>query len=1250
VSASDDQTVRIWNWQSRTCLGILTGHSHYVMCARFHPSEDLVVSASLDQTLRVWDVGPIRRKNVRGSGGVPPPTLPGASPLATLRAQAERLAGNAVRPGGAGATPTVGGEAGSEAVVKYILDTHDRGVNWASFHPTMPLIVSAADDRTVKIWRMGDVRAWDVDTLRGHSTNVSCVLFHPHADLIVSNSEDRSIRVWDATKRIQLQVYRRDSDRFWVLAAHPLQNLLAAGHDSGLVVFKLERERPAFCSAGPGLLFYSSDRDVRRCVLGAASDTKLYTERRASTSYQFNAGPRTLSFNHHAPAAESVLWHTLAEGGNWKILDVSMLGNAAAAGRVVEPLSGGGLSVCFLTRTRFVVLDRDRRLSIKDMDGQTVKTVSLPPGYDRADTIFAASTSGRILIRSEDRVCLFETASLRVIGEISGLRRVRYVAWSPDGTMVALVTRLTVTLADRELRHLATVREGVRVKSACWDENGILFFNTYTHLKYLVPEVAVRGASGDAPALVLSSTVSGGADDGEGGSAAAEVKDDSVAVAAATAADSKAAEDAAARTSDAIGIIRSLPAVVYLVEARDGSLYVLDRKRQVKSLSYDPTEPRFKRSLALKQYADVVKLIRGGSMCGQAVLSYLQRAGYPEIAMHFVRDTATKFGLALECGDLGTAKTCAEAMGETDLWLRLAQEAIVRGDVTTAELSLQQARSRDKLSFLYTITGDRSKLRRMLGIAQKVKDPMGRFQTALALGDAAERVAVLESTGQLALAFASARVFGLEEDAERLHGLMESNGIPVPDMEQLLEQMPQIGTCACVPLPPVAPVAGSWPQVAARKSVFDSEVLSGNADISNEEVAPLGAASSKSAWVDDDDLGLDDNVGQPSAAVAALQESKPAVPSGAGGGGWGIDDDELDLGDDDMDLPPPPAAPVVQAQAASSEWAPPTAGPGFSSRWVVGSSLAAEHAASGSFDSAADLLRRQLGLATLAPLREQFLAARQGCSVAVPTIPGLPCVVAPVGIDASASRPAVPVTVASLSADMASVFRAFQAGDFSGTAAGCDAIFQRLPLCVARSKAEEKEVAQVLEAAREYKTAVLIESARKALNPEEDPKRVLELAAYLTHCRLQPAHKILALDLAMSISFKLRNFASATQFANRLIETPQATGPAFAPRVAKAQKVVAKAQTQGRNQVSIEYDPRTPFDVCCASLTAIPRGSPSVASPFSGARYRPEYSGEVCRVDNCATIGEETTGLVTLSAADQSADVGASASSAATSW
>lgn len=41
----------------------------------------------------------------------------------------------------------------------FSIQGHDRGVNWAAFHPSMPLIVSGADDRQVKIWRMnGKIR------------------------------------------------------------------------------------------------------------------------------------------------------------------------------------------------------------------------------------------------------------------------------------------------------------------------------------------------------------------------------------------------------------------------------------------------------------------------------------------------------------------------------------------------------------------------------------------------------------------------------------------------------------------------------------------------------------------------------------------------------------------------------------------------------------------------------------------------------------------------------------------------------------------------------------------------------------------------------------------------------------------------------------------------------------------------------------------------------------------------------------
>lgn len=46
----------------------------------------------------------------------------------------------------------------------------------------------------------------------------------------------------------------------------------------------------------------------------------------------------------------------------------------------------------------------------------------------------------------------------------------------------------------------------------------------------------------------------------------------------------------------------------------------------------------------------------------------------------------------------------------------------------------------------------------------------------------------------------------------------------------------------------------------------------------------------------------------------------------------------------------------------------------------------------------------------------------------------------------------------------------------------------------------------------------------------------LQMAAYFTHCNLQPVHMVLVLRTALNLFFKLRNFKTASGFARRLLE------------------------------------------------------------------------------------------------------------------
>ena len=99
--------------------------------------------------------------------------------------------------------------------------------------------------------------------------------------------------------RTGVQTFRRESDRFWVMAAHPNLNLFAAGHDSGMIVFKLERERPAY-AVHANTLYYVKERYLRMYEFGTSKDVPIMQFRRSAT----RPLPVALAFN---PAEKCIL-------------------------------------------------------------------------------------------------------------------------------------------------------------------------------------------------------------------------------------------------------------------------------------------------------------------------------------------------------------------------------------------------------------------------------------------------------------------------------------------------------------------------------------------------------------------------------------------------------------------------------------------------------------------------------------------------------------------------------------------------------------------------------------------------------------------------------------------------------------------------------------------------------------------------------------------------------------------------------
>ncbi|KAI0628877.1 dynein regulator [Trametes polyzona] len=141
---------------------VLTGHRANVNAVAFHPKYSVLVTASDDSTMKVWDweTGEMER--------------------------------------------TVQG--------------HTRRVSDCEYDSKGKFLVSGSHDLFIKLWDV-DNEYKNVATFRGHDHSISTVRFLPGDDRIVSASRDQSVRIWEVATTHCIKVYRPHGE--WIRAAIP---------------------------------------------------------------------------------------------------------------------------------------------------------------------------------------------------------------------------------------------------------------------------------------------------------------------------------------------------------------------------------------------------------------------------------------------------------------------------------------------------------------------------------------------------------------------------------------------------------------------------------------------------------------------------------------------------------------------------------------------------------------------------------------------------------------------------------------------------------------------------------------------------------------------------------------------------------------------------------------------------------------------------------------------------------------------
>lgn len=215
ASCSNDLTIKLWDPSDEyKNIRTLPGHDHSVSAVRFIPSGaagapssgNLLVSASRDKTLRIWDV----------STGYC---------LKTLRGHVEWVRNVAPSPDGRFLL-SVGDDrvarlwdiSVANPETKLTLVGHEHVVlccamaNPASYPHLAPLaglkkapaasataefFATGGRDKTIKLW---DGRGNCFKTLVGHDNWIRGLVFHPGGKYLLSASDDFTLRCWDLTQ------------------------------------------------------------------------------------------------------------------------------------------------------------------------------------------------------------------------------------------------------------------------------------------------------------------------------------------------------------------------------------------------------------------------------------------------------------------------------------------------------------------------------------------------------------------------------------------------------------------------------------------------------------------------------------------------------------------------------------------------------------------------------------------------------------------------------------------------------------------------------------------------------------------------------------------------------------------------------------------------------------------------------------------------------------------------------------------
>jgi hypothetical protein len=225
ASASVDNTIKLWNVSDGALLRTLGSRAGYSNALAFFPGGGRLASADSDGVIRIWDAATGALAEALGRRGDPAlavAVFPGG----------ERLAS-----GDADGTLRLW-RAGSRRPVRAIR-AHPGYVTAVAVSPDGKLLASAsASEPIVRLWNAETGKA--AGRLEGHSGAVNALDFSPSGERLVSAGEDGAVKVWGVSGGLCIQTLKSNKAVNAAVYSPDGAYIFSGGADDSVQVWKAD--------------------------------------------------------------------------------------------------------------------------------------------------------------------------------------------------------------------------------------------------------------------------------------------------------------------------------------------------------------------------------------------------------------------------------------------------------------------------------------------------------------------------------------------------------------------------------------------------------------------------------------------------------------------------------------------------------------------------------------------------------------------------------------------------------------------------------------------------------------------------------------------------------------------------------------------------------------------------------------------------------------------------------------------------